>query len=139
MAKILVSACLIGCRCRYDAKLKTCEKVLALAKDNTLIPVCPEQMGGLPTPRHPAERIGSEIVRDDGIDVTAEYTLGAETAVKIAQLCGPDYCILKAGSPACGCGSIHDGNFSGKMIPGDGIAAEYLKKNGFKVITDEDL
>ena len=139
MAKILVSACLAGCTCRYDAKLKTSEKVLELAKDNTLIPVCPEQLGGLPTPRHPSERVGGKVLRDDGIDVTKEYQLGAETAVRIAKLSNADYCVMKSGSPACGCGLIYDGTFTGKKIPGDGVASEALKKAGYKVITEEDL
>ncbi len=139
MANILVSACLVGCTCRYDAKLKTSEKVLDLAKDNTLIPVCPEQLGGLPTPRHPSERVENKVIRDDGVDVTKEYMLGAETAVKIANLSHADYCIMKAGSPACGCGLIYDGSFTGKKIPGDGVASEKLKEAGYKVITDEDL
>lgn len=138
MAKILVSACLVGCTCRYDAALKTNEKVLELAKDNVLIPVCPEQLGGLPTPRHPSERVGSKVLRDDKVDVTKEYTLGAETAVKIAQMNNVDYCIMKSGSPACGCGLIYDGTFTGKKVPGDGLATEYLKKAGFKVQTEED-
>ena len=139
MANILVSGCLVGCTCRYDAALKTSEKVLALAKDNTLIPVCPEQLGGLPTPRHPSERVADKVLRDDGIDVTKEYTLGANTVVNLAKLCKVDYCIMKSGSPACGCGKIYDGTFTGNKIPGDGIASEYLKKAGFKVITEEDL
>jgi len=139
MANILVSGCLVGCTCRYDAALKTSEKLLALAKDNTLIPVCPEQLGGLPTPRHPSERVGDKILRDDGIDLTKEYDLGARTTVELAKLCKADYCVLKSGSPSCGCGLIYDGTFSGKKIPGDGITTEYLKKAGFKVITEEDL
>ncbi len=139
MANILVSGCLVGCTCRYDAKLKTSEKVLKLAKENTLIPVCPEQLGGLPTPRHPAERVEDKVIRDDGVDVTKEYMLGSETAVNIAKMCNVDYCIMKAGSPACGAGLIYDGTFSGNKVSGYGTASEKLKEAGFKVITDEDL
>ncbi len=139
MANILVSACLVGCVCRYDAAKKTSDKLLELGKENTLIPVCPEQLGGLPTPRHPSERVGDKVLRDDGVDVTREYDLGAKTAVEIAKLCKADYCVLKSGSPSCGCGLIYDGSFSGKKIPGDGITVEYLKKAGFKVMTEEDL
>lgn len=139
MAKILVSGCLVGCTCRYDAQLKTSEKVLELAKENTLIPVCPEQLGGLPTPRHPSERVGDKVLRDDGVDVTKEYMLGSETVVNLAKLCDVDYCIMKSGSPACGAGLIYDGSFSGKKVPGYGTASEKLKNAGYKVITEEDL
>lgn len=139
MANILVSGCLVGCTCRYDAALKTSEKVIALAKDNTLIPVCPEQLGGLPTPRHPSERVADKVIRDDGIDVTKEYMLGSKTVAELAKLCKADYCIMKSGSPACGCGKIYDGTFTGNKIPGDGTASELLKQAGFKVITEEDL
>lgn len=139
MAKIIVSACLLGCKCRYDAKLKTCEKVLALAKDNVLIPICPEQMGGLTTPRNPSERVGEKVMMKSGEDVTQNYKDGAANALRIAQINNADYAILKSGSPACGNGLIYDGSFSGKKIPGDGVAAELLKKNGFKVISEEDL
>ena len=139
MAKILVSACLLGCKCRYDAKLKTCEKVKALAADNILIPVCPEQMGGLTTPRNPSERVGDKVIMNNGTDVTENYRTGAETALMIAELNGVDYAILKSGSPACGSGLIYDGSFSGKKIPGDGVAAELLKKNGFQVKTEEEI
>ena len=139
MANIIVSACLLGCKCRYDAQLKTCEKVIRLAKDNTLIPICPEQMGGLTTPRNPSERVGEKVMMSSGEDVTENYRIGAENALRIAQINNADYAILKSGSPACGSKLIYDGSFSGKKIPGNGVAAELLKKNGFKVISEEEL
>lgn len=141
MAKILVSACLLGCACRYDGAAMPCEKVIALAKDNVLIPICPEQMGGLTTPRIPSERIQGkdQILTKDGRDVTKDYKRGVEASLNIAKINNIDYAILKQGSPSCGCGQIYDGTFSGKKIAGDGITTETLKKAGFKVISDEDL
>ena len=141
MAKILVSACLLGCPTRYDGASKPSDAVLALAKDNVLIPVCPEQLGGLSTPRLPSERTpdGTKVMAKNGTDVTEQYMRGAETAKKLADLNQVDYCILKAGSPACGSGLIYDGSFTGKKVEGNGVAAELLKKNGFKVISEEDL
>lgn len=141
MAKILVSACLLGCPTRYDGAAKPCQAVLALAKDNELIPVCPEQLGGLATPRLPSERTpdGTKVLAKNGTDVTEQYLRGAETARKLADLLGADYCILKSGSPSCGCGLIYDGSFSGKKVPGDGVTTELLKSAGYRVITEEDL
>lgn len=141
MAKILVSACLLGYETRYDGKSMACQKVLDLAKDNILIPVCPEQLGGLPTPRNPAERQLSEgtVIMNNGTDVTNQYAKGALTALSIAKLNNVDYCILKANSPACGCGRIYDGTFTGNKIEGYGVLAETLIKNGFNVITEEML
>lgn len=149
--KILVSACLLGCECRYDGKSKPCEAVLKLAGDNVLIPVCPEQMGGLCTPRNPSERQRDEngrllpttsagaVIMNDGTDVTANYRKGAELALYIARLNGADYAILKAGSPSCGKGVIYDGSFTGKKTEGNGTTAELLISEGFKVLSEEDL
>jgi len=151
MAKILVSACLLGCKTRYDGKSTPCEKVLELAKDNVLIPICPEQMGGMTTPRTPSERQRKEdgslksieeeraIITKDGKDVTAEYAAGVDVTLQIAKLNNVDYAILKSCSPSCGIGSIYDGSFTGAKAEGDGITAETLKKAGFKVISELDL
>lgn len=140
MSKILVSACLLGCSTRYDGDSKPCQKVLDLAKDNTLIPVCPEQMGGLSTPRLPSERQGESIViMKDGTDVTGNYDRGAQIALDIAKLNNVDYCIFKSGSPSCGKGLIYDGTFSGNKCEGNGKTTELFLKNGFKVFSEEDL
>jgi len=141
MAKILVSACLLGCACRYDGASKPCQKVIDLAKDNVLIPICPEQMGGLTTPRIPSERQPGKdlILMKDGTDVTENYKRGVEISLNIAKLNNVDYAILKSGSPSCGKGRIYDGTFTGNKIPGNGITAETLLKEGFKVITEEEL
>lgn len=139
MKKILVSACLYGSDCRYKGDNCFCEKVALLGKDNALIPVCPEQLGGLPTPRNPAERVGDKVISNAGADVTEQYMRGAELAVQIAKANNVDYCILKANSPSCGAGVIYDGTFSGNKIPGYGVTSEKLKAAGFKVLTENDI
>jgi len=149
----MVSACLLGCECRYDGKSKPCKKVLELTKekDTVLIPVCPEQMGGLATPRTPSERQRTKdghvrsilrpgaVLMKDGTDVSQNYRKGAELALRIADLNKIDYAILKSGSPSCGKGLIYDGSFSGTKKEGDGVTTEILKNAGYKVISEEDL
>ena len=139
MKKILVSACLFGSDCRYKGDNCKNEKLLDLGKDYVLIPVCPEQLGGLPTPRHPAERVGDKIVSDVGVDVTEEYTRGAKIAVRVAKDNAVDYCILKANSPSCGKGVIYDGTFTGGKKQGNGLAAEMLMAEGFEVFTEDEI
>lgn len=135
----LCSACLLGAKCRFDGRAKPNDKVMGLAESEALIPVCPEQRGGLPTPRERAERNGDRVVTKSGRDVTAEFAAGAEQALHLAQSLGIRQAILKQKSPSCGCGLIYDGTFSGKLIKGDGVTAALLKKNGVEVITEADL
>ena len=137
--KILVSRCLLGDNCRYKGDNCKSDKVLAYCEGHEIIPVCPEVAGGLPTPRDPGERVGNKVISNKGKDITAEYQKGAEIALKLAQDNKVDLVIFKAKSPSCGCGLIYDGTFSGNKIPGNGVAAELLLKNGFKVITEEDI
>lgn len=139
MKKILVSACLYGNECRYKGDSCFNEKVAKLGNDNILIPVCPEQLGGLPTPRNPAERVGDKVISNAGADVTEQYMRGAELAVQIAKANNVDYCILKANSPSCGAGVIYDGTFSGNKVSGYGVTSEKLKAAGFKVLTENDI
>ena len=139
MKKILVSACLYGNKCRYKGDDCLSEKLLALGKDNILIPDCPEQLGGLPTPRHPSERIGDKVISDVGTDVTEEYTRGADLAVAIAKANGVDYCVLKANSPSCGKGVVYDGTFTGGKRVGNGVTVDKLLAEGFTVLTENDL
>lgn len=136
---VLVSACLLGLRCRYNAEPVTNERVLALAETHTLIPVCPEQLGGLSTPRPPAERLGERVVSNDGTDVTSAFFRGAEETLLLAQTLDCRTAILKARSPSCGHGRIYDGSFSGTLIPGSGVTAELLAKNGIRVFTEDEL
>lgn len=130
---ILVSACLLGCRCRYDGQEKACPAVLRLLERHTLVPCCPEQLGGLPTPRIPSERVGDRVLTCDGQDVTDAYRRGAEEALKLAKTFGCACAVLKERSPSCGCGEIYDGSFCGKLISGDGVTAELLLQNGIPV------
>ena len=135
----LCSACLLGIKCRYDGKDNLNEKVVELAKREKLIPVCPERLGGLPTPREPAEIQGNRVVTYSGKDVTEYFERGAKKVLKIAKLLGIKEAILKQKSPSCGSGKIYDGTFSGTIIKGDGITARLLKKNGVRVISEEEL
>lgn len=137
--RVLVSACLLGVRCRYDGAAKPCDQILALAKDHVLIPVCPEQLGGLPTPREPAERRKGRIVTRDGTDVTAQYEKGAEETLRLFRALSCDLAVLKSRSPSCGCGQIHDGAFTGGLVPGDGVTARLLKENGVPVLTEDEI
>lgn len=139
IAMKLCSACLLGIKCRYDGKDNLNERVIELAKREKLIPVCPEQLGGLPTPREPAEIQGNRVVTYSGKDVTEYFERGAKKVLKIAKLLGIKEAILKQKSPSCGSGKIYDGTFSGRIIEGDGITARLLKKNGIRVISEEEL
>ena len=136
--RLLVSACLLGCPCRYDGASKPCPAVLALAERHELVPVCPEQLGGLPTPRPPAERRGERVITQNGLDVTVQYQKGAQEALRLARRYGCKAALLKEKSPSCGSGQIYDGSFTGKLIPGDGVAAEELKKEGLIVFGERD-
>jgi uncharacterized protein YbbK (DUF523 family) len=135
----LCSACLLGVKCRYNGESALNKKVVALLKTEVLIPVCPEQLGGLPTPREPAEIVGGRVLTKSGKDVTENFERGAMETLKIAKLFNIKEAILKQGSPSCGCGRVYDGTFSGKTIKGDGVTAALLKRNGIKVVTEEDL
>lgn len=138
-APILCSACLLGLATRYNGKIKANKKVLDLAKKEVLIPVCPEQLGGQATPRKNAEICGNKVIESDGTDVTTEFEKGAKEVLKIAKIYNIKKAILKQRSPSCGCGQNYDGTFSGKIVKGDGITTRLLKKNGIKIISEEDL
>jgi uncharacterized protein YbbK (DUF523 family) len=103
------------------------------------MPLCPEQLGGLPTPRVPAERKGDRVMAEDGRDVTAEFIRGAEEALKIAELVGAKRAILKARSPSCGSGQIYDGTFTSTRTQGDGVFVEMCKRHGIQVLTEEEF
>lgn len=137
---ILVSACLLGSPCRYDGASKPCPAVAKLQKHYRLVPVCPEQLGGLPTPR-PASEIGTDgRVRNRlGADVTAQYRAGAEAALRLALENGCRLAVLKEKSPSCGAGRIYDGSFGGILTDGDGITTQLLRKNGIRVIGEREI
>ena len=135
----LCSACLLGIKCRYDCKSKPNEKVLELSKKEILIPVCPEQLGGLPTPREPSEQKGKKVVSKIGKDVTENFIKGAEEVLRLVKSFDIKEAILKQRSPSCGSGQIYDGTFSKTIIKGDGVTTSLLKKNRIKIISEEDL
>ena len=141
MKNILVSACLLGGSCRYDGRSKPNEEVLRLLEDENvcLIPICPEQMGGLSTPRFPSERQGDRVINSEGEDVTVQYRKGAEEALKLAELYHCRLVILKERSPSCGSGAVYDGTFSGTLTDGDGVTAELLKMNRITVLGESEL
>ena len=137
--RILVSACLLGCACRYNGASKPRQEVIALKERHELIPVCPEQLGGLATPRPPAERQGDRVVTREGRDVTAQYRKGAEEALKLCSLFDCSCALLKERSPSCGCSGIYDGSFSGRLTRGQGVTAELLTRAGIRVYGESEV
>lgn len=159
--RAIISSCLLGAPCRYDGGSKPVLACVRLAErlgckgvggstdgaaepaplrpdTSAAIPVCPEILGGLPCPRPPAERCGARVVSRAGRDVTRAYTDGAGRSLDIAWACGARLAILKAKSPSCGIGRIYDGTFSGRLVPGNGVTADLLIREGFTVV-DEKL
>ncbi len=141
MCNILVSACLLGVNCRYNAVPKKNEEIVRLLDKKVihLIPVCPEQLGGLATPRRPAERKGEQVINETGEDVTEQYFRGARETLRIAQMYHCRVALLKERSPSCGCRQIYDGTFSGTLTEGDGVTAALLRENGIEVFGESQL
>ena len=136
---ILVSACLCGVNCKYNGKNNLNEELLELLKKGEALLICPEQMGGLETPRRPSEiRIingETKVFMDDGRDVTDNYKKGAEEVLRLAKELNINKAILRKKSPSCGCGEIYDGTFTGTLTKGNGITAALLLDNGIEVET----
>lgn len=135
--KILISACLIGLNCKYNGGNNENSKLVELMKEKDLVPICPEQLGGLKTPRVSAERKQEKVITKEGVDVTKEYQKGAEEALKLAKKLNIKKAILKSRSPSCGIDEIYDGTFSHNLVKGDGVTAQLLKKNGIEVISSD--
>jgi uncharacterized protein YbbK (DUF523 family) len=146
----LISACLLGIKCAWDGQdIYKSDKAIELSNSEMLMPVCPEQLGGLRTPRAAQEIQGGtgedvldgkcKVLNIDGEDVTQEFINGAEETLKIVKLLHIEEFIGKSRSPSCGCGQIYDGTFSRQLIGGDGVTTALLKRNGIRVITEEDL
>ena len=137
--KILVSACLLGEACRYDGASRPCAHIIRLKERHIVIPICPEVMGGLPTPR-PASEIQADgrLVNILGKDVTTEYRRGAEAVLALAREHGATVAILKEKSPACGKGRVYDGSFTGTLRDGNGVCAELLLQNGIRVLGETE-
>ena len=138
MENLLISACLLGVQCRYDGGSKPVMPTVALMEQYHLIPICPEQLGGLPTPRPPAERRGGRVVTQSG-DVTEQYLRGAEETLKLCKLLGCEAAVLKERSPSCGRGQVYDGTFSGTLTAGDGVTAELLAAHGILVYGESQI
>jgi len=132
--KILVSSCLLGLNCKYNGGNNYSKEIDEFLKDYDVIPICPEIMGGLSTPRVPSEKIGDKVITKDGRDVTEQYKKGAEETLFLAQKYHVKKALLKLKSPSCGSGKIYDGTFSHTLIDGDGVTAELLKNNGIEII-----
>lgn len=149
MKTYLISACLLGLPTRYDGSHNRLPRLYRLSRRCRLIPLCPEQLGGLATPRPPAEISGGDgsavldgdaaVLDEAGKDRTAQFLRGARAALQLARLLGVDGAILKSGSPSCGSGFIYDGTFSGRRHGGDGVTAALLKRCGFPVYTEKSL
>lgn len=139
MEKILISACLIGDKTRYDGKSNYHPLVKQLLEKYELVPFCSEVEGGLSIPRKPSEIVKDKVINKDGKDVTRNYVSGAQKALNICKYLDIKIAILKDGSPACGVHEIHDGNFKGRKIKGMGVTASLLSKNGIKVISEDEI
>ena len=131
--KLLISACLLGENCKYSGGNNYEPLTEALGERFELVPVCPECLGGLTSPREPAERVGERVLSRTGEDWTAAFYLGAERTLEIARREGISQAVLKERSPSCGCGAVYDGTFTGTVVPGDGVAAELLKRHGVHI------
>lgn len=136
--KILVSACLLGKNCKYNGGNNLNQGVLEFIEGHEVIGVCPEQLGGLSTPRLPAEIVDGIVTNKEGISVDVQFRKGAQTALAVALEKKVDLAILQSRSPSCGVNEIYDGNFSGKKIKGQGVFAKLLSAHGIKVLDAED-
>ncbi len=137
--KIMVSACLLGENCKYNGGNNLNEALLCLLSGYEIIPVCPEVLGGLPTPRVPAEIVNGIVINREGVSVDGAFRQGAKKALEIALREKPDWIILQSRSPSCGVKEIYDGTFSGNLIPGHGVFVEMAIQAGFRVMDVEDV
>ncbi|CAL7871045.1 hypothetical protein A2U10_03410 [Fusobacterium necrophorum subsp. funduliforme] len=137
--KILISACLLGIPCRYDGRDNKIESLNLLQQQFDFVPICPEQLGGLSTPRCPCEIQGNKVMSKEGKDYTREFQEGAEKSLKLAKQWNIKTALLKAKSPSCGFGQIYDGSFSKKLITGNGLTAALLEKEGIRIFCETEL
>ena len=139
MERILISACLVGDNVKYDGGNNKNPLIEKLLEKYELVPFCPEVEGGLPTPRHPSEQRGEQVVNDIDEDVTDEFNRGADLALNICLYLKIKKAILKERSPSCGVHSIYDGTFSHKVIPGMGVTAALLKRKGITIYSEDEI
>lgn len=137
--RVLVSQCLLGIDCRYDGGNNFAEDMNRLMEICEVIPVCPEILGGMTTPRLPSERLDGRVVNSAGEDVTAAFDRGAQQAMRLAELYGAEYAVLKQSSPSCGSERVYDGTFTGKKIPGKGVTAERFERAGIRVYDEKHI
>ncbi|WP_027131824.1 DUF523 domain-containing protein [Fusobacterium necrophorum] len=137
--KILISACLLGIPCRYDGRDNKIESLNLLQQQFDFVPICPEQLGGLSTPRCPCEIQENKVMSKEGKDCTREFQEGAEKSLKLAKQWNIKTALLKAKSPSCGFGQIYDGSFSKKLITGNGLTAALLEKEGIRIFCETEL
>ena len=137
--KVMVSACLLGENCKYNGGNNLNPELLRLLSGHTVIPVCPEVLGGLPVPRIPAEIVDGTVINREGVSVDAAFRRGAGKALEIAAAEQPDLVILQPRSPSCGAGQIYDGTFSGILVRGKGVFAEMAVNAGFRVMDAEEV
>ncbi len=137
--KLLISACLVGENCKYNGGNNLLQQIKALKEKYELIPVCPEQLGGLSTPREPSEISKGRVMNKANEDVTDAFQKGANKTLEIAKGNNCFACLLKERSPSCGVNEIYDGSFSGKVISGSGITALLLSKRGLSVFSEEEI
>ena len=139
MEKILISACLVGDKVNYKGQGNYHPDVEKLKEQYELVLFCPEVEGGLSTPRKPNEIRRDRVVREDGKDVTKEFSIGANKALKLCKYLHITKAVLKENSPSCGTHQVHDGLFRGKKIPGMGVTAKLLKENGIEVYSELEI
>ena len=137
--KLLVSACLLGIPCRYDGKSKPINEAFCLRNKFELIPVCPEVLGDLKTPRSPCEIRNGRVIREDGLDLTDQFRKGAESVLLTAKREGCKQALLKEKSPSCGTHFCYDGSFSGKVVEGEGVTARLLRENGIRLYSENEI
>lgn len=144
---ILVSGCLSGANCFYNGISKASEPIKKLVEEKKAVPVCPELLGGLPPLREPSEIKGGtgkdvlaekcRVITKSGKDVTLNFIAGAQRVLLLAKKYNAEKAVLKSCSPACGCGQIYDGSFTGKLVEGDGVTCALLKINEIQVVSDD--
>ena len=139
MKNVLISACLLGVGCRYDGGRVQKIDVSDYLGEVSFIPVCPEILGGLPTPRAPSERRGERVISSDGRDVTDNFLRGAVEAWRLCEIFDCKIAVLKERSPSCSPCGIYDGSFTGRLTDGEGVTAEYLRQRGVLVIGESEF
>lgn len=136
---ILISACILGQNCKFNGKNNRNDAALRLLKDQDLIPICPETLGGMPTPRPCAELVHGIVTDETGCNVHKQYEHAVQVALSHIEDLSIDYAILQSRSPTCGVNQIYDGSFSGKLVSGMGLFAKALREKGILVIDVQDL